>query len=99
MLTHAKTPQGSRQKLEVAMKALETQNVYEPDTTIYQNALNIIRSSSMNCYTFQARSPWHACIPMWGDLACMRRVGGSHRLQLCLIAGMAGARRQPGATR
>jgi hypothetical protein len=57
MLMRPGPPQGSRQKLEVAMKALETQNVYEPDTAIYQNALNIIRSSSMNCYSFQACLP------------------------------------------
>ena len=61
--------QGSRQKLEVAMKALETQNVYEPDSAIYQNALNIIRSSSMNCYTFRARAlGMPACLPVFEGL-------------------------------
>ena len=35
------------------MKALELQNVYDPDPQIYKNALNLIRSASLNCYLFE----------------------------------------------
>ncbi len=48
--------QGSKQRLETAMKALERQNVYDPDLLIYKSALNIIRSASLNCYLFEVWS-------------------------------------------
>ena len=54
--------QGSRQMLDTAMKALEKQNVYDPDPNIYMNALNMIRSSSMNCYSFEARHGTPLCM-------------------------------------
>lgn len=34
------------------MKALEAQNVYDPDPLIYKTALSLVRSASLNCYIF-----------------------------------------------
>ncbi|EIE25291.1 hypothetical protein COCSUDRAFT_32604 [Coccomyxa subellipsoidea C-169] len=36
------------------MKALEAQNVYNPDPLIYKTALSMVRSASLNCYIFPA---------------------------------------------
>ncbi|CAL8460512.1 g41 [Coccomyxa elongata] len=44
----------SKQRLETAMKALEAQNVYDPDPLIYKTALSLVRSASLNCYIFPA---------------------------------------------
>ena len=44
--------QASKQRLETAMKALEAQNVYNPDPLIYKTALTMVRSASLNCYNF-----------------------------------------------
>ncbi len=44
--------QASKQRLETAMKALEAQNVYNPDPLIYKTALSMVRSASLNCYIF-----------------------------------------------
>lgn len=45
--------QGSKQRLESAMKTLERQNVYDPNLNLYKSALNIVRSASLNCYLFE----------------------------------------------
>ena len=73
---HSVYAQGSRQKLAIAMKALETQNVYDPDPNIYKNALNIVRSSSLNCYSFEVRVGTSVCMGVRGNVTSAQR-GGS----------------------
>lgn len=56
--------QASKERLETAMKALEAQNVYDPDFLIYKTALNMVRSASLNCYNFEVGRGWQMCSMM-----------------------------------
>ena len=71
------------------MKALELQNVYDPDPQIYKNALNLIRSASLNCYLFEVCGGPQACMRI-DQLACLH--------SSCITLGLSLSCRQTGRT-